>query len=587
MTVRSADGERARERSPLARAVPIIDWLPRYERAWLSRDLIAGVTVWAVLIPESIAYASIAGVPVQYGLYTALGAALLFALFTGTRQVITGPSGPIAAVAASVCALAVAADSPQYVTAMAALALATALVYVLLGVLRMGWVSNFLASPVLEGFVFAFGLGLIADQLHKVLGVAKVDGSYWDKLVGTLAELPQTNAATLAVGGSAVALLLAMRFSTPKLPRAIIAVVLGIVVVPLFGLESHGVAVVGDLPSGLPSLVLPTGLSLDQWGTLLAGSLAVVVVGFSESIAAVSAMATKHDRDFSTDRELGALGTAHVGVALLGGFPVSGSLSKTSVADGAGQKTQLSLLVVAALTIVTLLLLTGLFATLPEAVLGAIVVDAAVGLLRLRVPARFLAVGRPGFAVFVATAVGLFFIGIVAGVIIGVVLSLLLLISAASRSPVRRLAYGERERAYVEARAHPEAHEHDHVLVVALLGPLFFADAATVRTQILRMARESEVSVVVLDLGTTPDIDIDGADTLTKVASLLTAKGTRLLLARVEGERLDLLRRAGTLDAVGEDGVFVTVRAAVAAADAATADMATAGGNEGHEEPSG
>ena len=571
----------------LARAVPIIDWLPRYERVWLSRDLIAGLTVWAVLIPESIAYASIAGVPVQYGLYTALGAALLFALFTGTRQVITGPSGPIAAVAASVCALAVAADSPDYVTAMAGLALATALVYVLLGVLRMGWVSNFLASPVLEGFVFAFGLGLIADQLHKVLGVAEVDGSYWDKLVGTLAELPQTNAATLAVGGSAVALLLAMRFFTPKLPRALIAVVLGIVVVPLFGLESHGVAVVGDLPSGLPSLVLPAGLSVDQWGTLLAGSLAVVVVGFSESIAAVSAMATKHDGDFSTDRELGALGAAHVGAALLGGFPVSGSLSKTSVADGAGQKTQLSLLVVAALTIVTLLLLTGLFATLPEAVLGAIVVDAAVGLLRLRVPVRFLAVSRPGFAVFVVTAVGLFFIGVVGGVIIGVVLSLLLLISAVSRSPVRRLAYDERERAYVEARAHPEAHEHDHVLVVALLGPLFFADAAAVRTQILRMVRESAVTVVVLDLGTTPDIDVDGADTLTKVASRLIARGTRLLLARVEGERLDLLRRAGTLDAVGEDGVFVTVRAAVAAADAATADMATAGGKEGYEEPSG
>ncbi len=137
--------------------------------------MIAGVTVWAVLTPESIAYASIAGVPVQYGLYTALGVAVLFALFTGTRQGIAGPSGPIAAVAASVCTIVVAADSPRYLTAMAGLALATALVYVLLALFRMGWVCNFLASPVLEGFIFAFGLGLIADQLHKVLGVAKVD----------------------------------------------------------------------------------------------------------------------------------------------------------------------------------------------------------------------------------------------------------------------------------------------------------------------------------------------------------------------------------------------------------------------------
>ena len=207
VTGRSSYG--ARGRSWLARAVPIVDWLPHYRRAWLSRDLIAGVTVWAVLIPESIAYASIAGVPVQYGLYTALGAATVFALFTSTRQVITGPSGPIAAVAASVCALVVAADSPQYLQAMVGLCAATAIVYLLLGVFRMGWVSNFLASPVLEGFVFAFGLGLIADQLHKILGVAKVEGSYWEKLTGTLKELPQTDLSTLAVGAAAVALLLA------------------------------------------------------------------------------------------------------------------------------------------------------------------------------------------------------------------------------------------------------------------------------------------------------------------------------------------------------------------------------------------
>ena len=216
VTVRSSDGARAP--SLLARAIPIVDWLPHYRRAWLSRDLIAGVTVWAVLIPESIAYASIAGVPVQYGLYTALGAATVFALFTGTRQVIAGPSGPIAAVAASVCTLVVAADSPQYLAAMVGLSAATAIVYLLLGVFRMGWVSNFLASPVLEGFVFAFGLGLIADQLHKILGIAKVEGSYWEKLIGTLKELPQTDPSTLAVGGTAVALLLAhalLRAETP------------------------------------------------------------------------------------------------------------------------------------------------------------------------------------------------------------------------------------------------------------------------------------------------------------------------------------------------------------------------------------
>ncbi len=250
--------------------MPIVDWLPHCRRAWLSRDLIAGVTVWAVLVPESIAYASIAGVPAQYGPYTALGAA-------------------------------------------------TAIVYLLLGVFRMGWASNFLASPVLE----------------EILGAARVEGSYWAKLIGTLKEAPQTDLSTLAVGGTAVALLLVMRFFAPRLPRAIMVVILGATVVPLFDLTSRGVTVVGDLPSGLPSLTLPTGLSLDQWGGLLVGSLAVVFVGFSESIAAVSSMAAKHGEELSTDQELIALGGAHIGSALLGGFPVSGSLSKTSVADAA------------------------------------------------------------------------------------------------------------------------------------------------------------------------------------------------------------------------------------------------------------
>ena len=276
-------------------------------------------------------------------------------------------------------------------------------------------------------------------------------------------------------------------------------------------------------------------------------------------------MAAKHGGEFSTDQELIALGGAHVGSALLGGFPVSGSLSKTSVADGAGQKTQLSLLLVAALTIVTLLFLTGLFATLPEAVLGAIVVDAAVGLLHWTVPARFLAVSRRTFAVFVATGIGLFFISVVAGVIVGVVLSLLFLISAASRSPVRRMAYDEGERAWVPARTHPEAAQHEGVLVAAIHGPLFFADAAACKARILRMVGESDPSVVVLDLETTPDIDIDGADTLTKVAEQLRSRGIRLLLARVDGERLDLLRRAGTLKAIGDEHLFVTVRDAVSA----------------------
>lgn len=552
-------------RSTLARALPALDWLPRYRRGWLPGDLVAGATVWAVVVPQSIAYASVVGVPAEYGLYTALGAAVVFALFTTTRQVFTGPSATVAAVIAPVCGIVAVVGSPQYTAAVAALAVATAAVYIFLGSLRMGWVSNFLASPVLEGFVFAFGLGLMADQLYKVLGVDAVDGPYFAKLLGTLEEIPETDPYTLAVGGAAVALLLVLRFATPRLPRAICVVVLGIVAVPLFDLTAHGVTVVGPLPSGLPSLSFPTGLSLQDWATLLVGSLAVVVVGFSESIAATTQMAEKHGTDVRTDRELVALGAAQAGSAALGGFPVAGCLSKTAVADGAGQKTQLGLLVAAGLIVLTLLFLTGLFADLPQAVLGAVVIDAALSLIRPKVPARYYALGERSFIVFVVTGLGLFFIGVVAGVVLGVVLSLGLLISSASRTPVRRLAYDEAEGGYVDADAHPGAAEHPEVTVLAVRGPLFFADATAVKRRIVELARQRPAPVVVVSLGETPDIDADGADALTAAAEELRRRGRRLLLARVDEGRLELLRRAGTLDALGEDGVYLTVRAAVRA----------------------
>ena len=556
---------RTRGPGALGRAVPIFDWLPHYQGSWLAPDLIAGASVWALVIPQAIAYASIVGVPPQYGLYTVLGAAGMYAVFASTRQVVTGPSATVAAVAASVAALLVATNSPQYLSVIVGLTLATAAVYLLLGAFRMGWVSNFLAKAVLEGFVFAFGFGLIVDQLHKILGVPKVDGSYWQILVGTLKELPETNVYTLAVGATAIVLLLLGRYFAPKVPRAIIVVVLGIAAVPLLNLTAYGVAVVGPLPSGLPHLTLPTGLSLSQWATLVAGSLAVILVGFSESIAAVSEMATKHNVEVSSNQEMIAQGAAHLGSSLLGGFPVDGSLSKTSLADSNGQKSQLAAVVVASLTVVTLLFLTGLFANLPKAILGAVVIDAAVGLIHFKVPARFAAASRRDFAVFVATAIGLFFIGVVAGVIVGVILSLLLLIAAASKSPIRRMAFDASGQVWVDADAHPDAAAPDGLLVVEVDGPLFFADAAGFRTELRRMVAASEPTTVIVDLGAAADIDLDGADTLSKLARELGASGVRLVLARVDDAKMGLLKRAGTLDAIGSPATFASVRAAVEA----------------------
>jgi SulP family sulfate permease len=546
--------------------MPVFDWLPNYKKSWLTPDLLAGLSVWALVIPQALGYSEVIGVPPQYGLYTIVGASVLYAVFASTRQVVTGPSASVAAVTAPVAALYVATTSPDYLSTVIALTLCVGVVYILLGVFRMGWVSNFLAKAVLEGFIFAVGFGLIVDQLPKILGIPKDKGSYWRVLVGVVKDVDLTNSATLAVGAAAVGLLLVMRFKAPNLPRAFIVVILGIVAVSLLDLTAHGVDVVGKVPTGLPSLALPTGFSVSEWLSMAVGALAIILVSYSESIATATDTAAKHRQEFSPDKELIAQGAAWVGSAVVGGFPGCGSLSKTAVSEGSGQKTQLAGLTVAGLTVLTLLFLAGMFSNLPQAVLGAVVIDAALGLIHFNVARRFFTASRSDSLVFVGTALGLFFVGVVVGIILGVVVSLVLLISRTSRSPLRRMAYDPMDQVYVEADTHPDATTPDGVLVVKLNGPLFFADAAPFRSHLLDLVSANDVTTVVLDLKATPEIDLDGADMLTKVHGQLADRGVRILLAHADAVELGMLRRAGTVDAIGEANLFETVRAAVSAA---------------------
>jgi MFS superfamily sulfate permease-like transporter len=447
-----------------------------------------------------------------------------------------------------------------------ALTLCVGVVYVFLGVFRMGWVSNFLAKAVLEGFIFAVGFGLIVDQLPKILGIPKAEGSYWNVLVGVVKDFGLTNTATLAVGAAAVGLLLLMRFKARRLPRAFIVVILGILAVSLLDLTAHDVDVVGKVPTGLPNLGLPTGFSFSEWLSMAVGALAIILVGYSESIATATESAARHRQELDPDQELIAQGAAWVGSALVGGFPGCGSLSKTAVSEGSGQKTQLAGLTVAGLTVLTLLFLAGLFSNLPQAVLGAVVIDAALGLIHFKVARRFFAASRPDSLVFVGTAVGLFFVGVVVGIVLGVVISLMLLIWRTSKSPLRRMAYDPAEQVYVEADTHPDATTPDGVLVVEMNGPLFFADASPFRSHLIDLVSANRATTVVLDLEATPEIDLDGADMLTKVHEQLADRGVRILLAHADAAELDLLRRTGTVDAIGEMNFFETVRAAVAAA---------------------
>ena len=542
--------------------IPMLDWLPHYRSEWLRFDIISALSVWALLVPQGIAYSSIAGVPAQYGLYAALGSLLGYALFGTSAQVVTGPSAAIAAVSASVISLWATAGTNEWIAYTATLAVFAGLVYILLGMLRMGWISHFLSGAVLGGFVFGFGIGLIVDQTPKILGVPKASGSYFQVLVGVLNSLPQTSISTLIVGVISMALLLLFRRYLPKLPRTIIVVVIGILVSELMGLEKYGVSIVGPIPTGLPSFVWPT-LPPASLTSIVLGSLAIIFIGYSESLAAAKEEGSKYDYEIDASQEMVAQGMANAAAGFLGGYAVEGSLSKTTVADMAGQKTQLASLLTAGLILLTILFLTGFFTTLPNAVLGAVVIDAGISLVRIKEFQHYRLSNRD-FAAFLATALAVFFVGVLAGVIAGVTVSLLLLIVSASKSPTRQMAYDRQNNVFVHVEHHPEAELIPGIVVAGIHGPLFFANADNFRKSVMDFVKENQPQTVVVDLSAVIMMDMDGDKILLKLTRELCRKKIQVLLVNVGTDNRKLMRKTGTLEEIGEENTYRTVSAAVA-----------------------
>lgn len=552
----------------LRRHLPILGWLPGYDRKRLLRgDAVAALSVWALLVPQSLAYATLAGVPVQYGLYTAFAVLLAYAVFGTSRHVIQGPSATVAAISAAVVGPIVgvaALGTDAAVGYTAALALAAGALYLLLGVLRMGWVSNFLSRAVIEGFILGLALGITIDQLHKLFGLPKSEGSYMHVLVQTLRDLPDTSGVTALVGLGSLALLLLLRYTRPRWPRALLVMVLSILVVGGLDLASHGVDITGPVPTGFFSVSLP-GVGWSETTALALGALSVVFVGYAETLASARKMALKHHYEIDADQELLAQGVACGTAGLVGGFVTDGSLSKTSVADAAGQRTQMASLINAAMMLLTLLVLASLFENLPQAALGAVVIDAMVGLMSFAPMRRYYRVNRPDWVFFMGATLGILFFGIQQGVIIGVSLSLLLLIARASQTSIRRLGRDPGTDSYHDLRHHEGLETVPGVLVVRVDGPLFFADANRFRERLRDLVARATgpVGAVVVDADAIPLTDTDGADVLAQVRDELKAQGVELELARVHAPILALWQRAGAVN--GDIRVYETVREAVAA----------------------
>jgi high affinity sulfate transporter 1 len=550
-----------------------------FHRSWIRYDMLAGLTVWAVLVPESLAYATIAGVSPVVGLYAAVPALLLYAVFGSSRHLVVASMSATAALSASIVAVSAQAGSDDYASFTAALAIVTGILAILAGLLRFGFLASFISEPVLKGFIVGLALTIIAGQLPKLFGVEKGSGNFFEQLADLLRSLGDTNGATLAVGLVSLAIVLGLRRWLPVVPGSLVAVLVGIAAVPLFGLVDRGVAIVGPIESGLPALGLPQGRGFSDYLLLVSGAVGIVLIGFAEGLGAAKAYADKTGYDIDPNRELIGLGAANVGSGLASGMVVNGSLSKTAVNGSAGARSQLSGVTVAVLVVVTLLLLTGLFENLPEATLAAVVIAAVVELVNIPSLVRLYRVwtgqlggiygwaARVDFIAALAALLGVLVFDILPGLFIGIGVSLLLLIYRASRPQVTTLVRAEApeegDSRWVDASTHPDLPPRDDVLVVRVESGLFFANADHVRQEIRGRVRPSTVAVV-LDAETTPAIDVSATDMLIALARDLRRRHVELLVAQGIGQIRDVLRRAGAEEEVLQT-VYPTVDAAIAA----------------------
>ncbi len=365
----------------LRRWLPILHWLPRYDRSWLRGDVIAGLTVVALIVPEGMAYASLAGMPPETALYGAWIALVLYAIFGGSRQIVVGASSAIAVMSAGIIAGYAPADSAEFLALSASLAVLAGVVAILAGLLRLGRIAQFFSESVLVGFVSGLALVIAIKQVPKLFGLEAGEGNFWQRLYDLAIHLPETHLLTLAVGAASLVLMLVLERRFHRFPAALAALVFGIGVSALFGMEALGVHVVGAIPTGLAMPQLPD-VTAQQLAQLIPGALAITLVIFAEGIGPMRSFAGKYRYPLSSDQELIALGASNAGAGLFQSFAVGVSLSRSAANDSGGARSQVSGLVAAAITILVALFLTPLFYNLPEATLAAIVIVAVARMFK-------------------------------------------------------------------------------------------------------------------------------------------------------------------------------------------------------------
>ena len=550
----------------LRRLLPIVEWLPRYDRSWLRGDVAAGVAVTALIVPKNLGYAGIAGVPLQNGLYAAAAGALIYALFCTSRQISTGPSSSLAAVAGG-AVLVTGLGGAQAAQLVAAITLVTGVLFLLLAFFKLGWIAQFLSKAVVTGFLAGAAVDVVIGELPKLTGTSSDGDNAWRELGSWFRTLDDIHWTTLVVGVGSLAVILALRFLRPSIPGALVLVVGGLLASAVFDLGAHGVALVGDVPRGLPAPELPSfDLIKDNLSVIGIAAFALLLIGFSQTAGDARAFATRHHYRIDVDQELVAQGMANVGAGAFQGMPVSTSLSASSLNESAGARTPVASLVTGALVLATLIVLAPLFSQLPKAVLGAIIIDAVVfGMIDVRELRRLYRVTRVDFWIAVAAIVGVLSAGVLAGVVVGVVLSLVWLIYVATQPAMPILGREPDTHVFRDLSENPDDQTYDGVAVLRLDGGLFFATADALENRIRSLVDAGELQALVLDLEGVNFVDSQGSAKLAEIHAFLVAGGVTFRVARLKPQVLEVLSADGVVDLIGRDHIHGNVHRAVKA----------------------
>lgn len=530
--------------------------------AGLRFDVVAGLTAAAVILPKAMAYATIAGLPVAVGLYTALVPMVIYALLGSSRVLSVSSTTTIAILTGADLALAVPDGDPaRLLVAAVTLGLLVGAILLLAALLRLGFVANFISAPVLTGFKAGIGLVIVLDQMPKLLGLHIEKSGFFHDLLSVLQLLPQTSLITLGVAVATMLVLISMERWWPQFAPPLVAMGLAILVSWGMGLQELGASIVGSIPQGLPSLRLP---DIGMIGVLFPGALGIALMSFTETIAAGRAFADSSDPRIQPNRELLATGVANLGGAVLGAMPSGGGTSQTALVRAAGGRTQKASLVTAALALATMLVLAPVLGLLPNATLAAVVIVYSIGLIQ---PGEFRAIRRVRAMEFrwaLVACLGVLVFGTLNGIVIAIIVSLIALASQTANPPV--LVIGRKRGADVLRPLSPENPDDETfpgLLILRPVGRIFFVNAQNIAEQIQELVSRHDPRVVALDMSRVPDIEYSALQMLIEGDKHAQAYGRTLWLAALNPAVLEVVRSAGLAEQLGPDRLLYNARAVI------------------------